>query len=92
MSESLSSTFSDLYSTNLWQLMLEDVKNKDWKYRKNVISGRGYNKFWRSFAAATIWGRLLIKGGYYYKIPKKLREIAPKMDIYGPFYLTFELI
>ena len=37
-------------------------------YRKNVISGRGYNWFWPSFNAASIWWRLLIKCGYYCKI------------------------
>ena len=30
--------------------------------------------FWRSEV------RPLFEGGYYYKIPKKLREIAPKID------------
>ena len=60
-------------------------------YRKVVISSRGYYQFQMLPAAASIWGRLLIKGGYYYKVPQKLREIAPKTDNICTFYLTYEL-
>ena len=28
--------------------------------------------------AATIWGRLLIKGGYYYEFPKNYVKLEPK--------------
>ena len=50
------------------------------KYRISSINSRGYYSFLYVKSAASIWGRPLFKGGYYYKISKKLREIAPKRD------------
>ena len=50
------------------------------EYRISSINSRGYYSFLDVRSAASIWGRPLIKGGYYYEIPKKLREIAQKMD------------
>ena len=60
-------------------------------YRKVVICSHGYYGFQSLFSVASIWGRLLIKGGYYCKIPQKIREIAPKRENICTFYLTFEL-
>ena len=51
-------------------------------YRISSINSRGYYSFLNEKSAASIWGRPLIKGGYYYESPKKLREIAPKMDYF----------
>ena len=50
------------------------------KYRISSNKSRGYYSFLKVRCAASIWGRPLIKGGYYYKIPQKLREIALKTD------------
>ena len=50
------------------------------KYRISSINSRGYYSFLYIISAASIWGRPLIKGGYYYEIPNKFREIAPKME------------
>ena len=40
-------------------------------YRKTFIKSRGSYSFLDLFAAATIQGRLLFKGGSYYNFPKK---------------------
>ena len=57
------STICSTFQCNIWTI-----------YRKIANSGRGCNWFLWSFAAAPIWGRLLIEGSYYFKFPK-LREI-----------------
>ena len=49
-------------------------------YRISSINSRGYYSFLYVKSAASIWGRPLFKGGYYYKTSKKLREIGPKRD------------
>ena len=51
-------------------------------YRISSINSRGHYSFLDVRSAASIWGRPLIKGGYYYESPQKLREIAPKMDYF----------
>ena len=72
--------------TNLLILTLQ-CESLFCEYRISSINSRGYYSFLIVKSAASIRGRLLIKGGYYYKIPKKLREIEPKMDIFGHFTL-----
>ena len=64
--------------TNLLILTLQ-CESLFCEYRISSINSRGYYSFLIVKSAASIRGRLLIKGGYYYKIPKKLREIVPEL-------------
>ena len=59
--------------------------SSNWKnirsvYRISSINSRGYYSFLNVKNAASIWGRPLFKGGYYYKFQKNYVKLHPKMD------------